>query len=335
MTRVASALALCLWSAAAPAAAQQTHLVIVGGLSGDQEHADAFHRWATVLIDAAKDRYGVPDGNIVYLAEKPDRDPARIRGRSTREHVEQAFAELAARARPDDKVLVVLIGHGSSDGRQTRFNLPGPDLTAADFARLVDRLPAKHVAFANTASASAGFVAALAAPGRAVVSATRSDAERYDTLFGGFFASAFAADEADVDKNGRISVLEAFNYARGQVATAYEREGLLQTEHAVLDDNGDGKPSAEPSAQAADGQVAAAFHLDAAGRGRAAEAALPADPALRALYLERQALEERIEALKLLKAGMDPARYAQELETLLVELATKTRAIRQIEGKKD
>ncbi len=314
----------------AVASAQQPRLVIIVGLGGDAEHAEVFHRWAAQLFDAAKDRYGLTPSAIVYLGEKPDRDPSRIGGRSSRETIDKTFATLATQAGADDPVFIVLIGHGSSDGREARFNLPGPDLSAADFAKLAGGLPSKHVVFVNTASASGGFVEALAGPGRTVVTATRNDAERYDTLFGGFFAEAFSSEDADVDKNRRVSVLEAFTYARLQVAQAYKREGLLQTEHALLDDNGDGKGTAEPTAQGADGQLAAALFLGVAGAGAAA---LPGDPALRALYEERQALERRVDALKLLKGGMEPARYAAELEKLLTELALKAREIREREKK--
>jgi hypothetical protein len=123
-------------------------------------------------------------------------------------------------------------------------------------------------------------------------------------------------------------VLEAFSYAKQQVAAEYQREGLLQTEHALLDDNGDKEGSMDPGPQAKDGQAAAVLSLGAAR----AEAA-PANEQLRALYAERAALERRIESLKLLKSGMDPDKYAAELEKLATELALKGRQIREAEGK--
>jgi len=123
-------------------------------------------------------------------------------------------------------------------------------------------------------------------------------------------------------------VLEAFDYARKQVAAAYQREGLLQTEHAILDDNGDKEGSMEPGPQSKDGQSAALLSL---GSSRAQP--VPANEQLRALYAERQALERRIESLKLLKSGMDPEKYSAELEKLATELAMKTRQIREAEGK--
>ena len=135
---------------AASAAAQDTHVLVITGVSGDDEHAQQFHTWAATNVDAARQRGGVPDVNITYLAEKPEQDPARIRGRSTKENVEKAFADIAAGARPNDEVFVLLIGHGSFDGRQSVFNLPGPDLSAADYATLLAAVPADLLGSSST-----------------------------------------------------------------------------------------------------------------------------------------------------------------------------------------
>lgn len=305
------------------------HLLIIVGLAGDPEHGELFQKWGAALADAAE-RLGVQRDRVLYLGERPEADAKRIAARSTRAEIEKAFGAVAQRAAPDDVVFIVLIGHGTFDGRVPKFNLPGPDMAPADFAPLLKRLPSKHVVLINTTSASAPFVPELSGPGRTIVTATRSGSERFATLFGGPFVSALTSADADADKNGRVSVLEAFDFARRQVAGAYEREGLLATEHAVLDDDGDGKASGEPSAQAGDGRMAAVLSL---GSLDAAEP-LPADPRLRALHAERRELEGRVESLKLLKASMDPARYAAELEKVLTQLALKSREIRQLEEKK-
>lgn len=317
---------------AAPAYAQGARLAVIVGLPGDPEHGEMFHKWAASLVDTASGRYGVARERIVYLADQPAVDAKRITGRSTRDEIARAFDSLAGAAE-DDVVLIVLIGHGSFDGRAAKFNLPGPDMTAADFEPLLKRLKSKRVVFVNTASASGPFIEALSGPGRTIVTATRNGSERFATLFGGYFVDAFSAEQADADKNGRISVLEAFNFARREVATAYEREGTMLTEHALLDDSGDREGSAEPAGDSAagkDGRVASIVSLGAP----AETAAAPADPAVRALYEERRALERRVEALKLLKDNMDPQRYAGELEKLLTELALKSRRIREAEGRK-
>jgi Peptidase C13 family len=304
-------------------------LLIVVGLAGDPDHGELFQKWGQSLADTAS-RLGVAPEHLMYLAEPAAGSEIRVTGRPTREGVTQAFHAIAEQATAEDAVFVVLIGHGTFDGRSAKFNMPGPDMSAEDFNTLLKRLPVKQLVFVNTSSASGPFVGALSGPGRVIVTATRSGAENFATLFGGYFTESFGIDAADADKNGRVSILEAFQYATLEVGRAYEREGLLVTEHALLDDNGDKEGSSRPAATGPDGKLAAALTL---GSG-IAEESLPSDPRLRALHLERRALEGRIEALRLLKEGMDPARYTSEFEKLATELALKTREIRTLEGQK-
>ena len=313
-----------LLCAPALAHAQETHLAVIVGLAGEPEHAELFQRWAGTLVDAAG-KLGVSD--IIYLAEKPEVDAKRVTGKSTKEEVVKAFDKLAS-AGEDDVVFVVLIGHGSFDGKVAKFNLPGPDLTPADFEPLVKKMKSRHVVFVNTASASGPFMESLAGSGRTIVTATRTGAERFATLFGGYFVDALAGMDADSDKNRRISVLEAFAYATREVATAYQREGIMSTEHALLNDSG-GEGIPNPTADGKQGKVAAVLSLGSI----AASDPLPTDPKLRALYLERRDLERRIEALKLLKGSMPVERYEGELEKLATDLALKTRQIRDLEKK--
>jgi len=302
-------------------------LLIVVGLAGDPEHGKTFHRWGNTLAEASA-RGGVAPERLVYLVDQPIEGDTRVSGRATREEVTKALQGFASAAGPDDIVFVTLIGHGSFDGRSAKFNLPGPDMSPDDFDGLLRKLPTRQIVFVNTASASGPFVEALSASGRTVVSATRSGAEQYTALFGGFFVDALNSPAADADKNRRISVLEAFQFAKAEVTRAYEREGLLPTEHALLDDDGDKKGSPDPSATGADGKRAAVLSF-----GDAGEDGLPSDPKLRALHLERRELERRVEALRLLKDGMEASRYTSELEKLVTAMALKTREIRAAEGK--
>jgi len=138
------------------------------------------------------------------------------------------------------------------------------------------------------------------------------------------------SDAADADKNKRVSVLEAFDFARREVAQAYERQGIILTEHALLDDSGDKEGTAQPTADGKEGKLAALLSLGTAGQGDP----LPADPKLRAMYEERRALERRVESLRLMKDSMDPQKYAGELEKVVTELALKSRQIREAEGRK-
>lgn len=302
-------------------------LLIVVGLGGDAETAKTFHRWSNTLAESSE-RLGVPADRLVYLVGEPVEGDKGVSGRATKEEVTKALTKFAGTASPEDIVFITLIGHGSWDGRAAKFNMPGPDMAPEDFDVLLKKLPTKQIVFVNTASASAPFLEALSGPGRTLVSATRSGAEHYTTLFGGYFVDALNSPEADADKNKRISVLEAFLYAKAEVNRAYEREGLLATEHAMLDDNGDKKGSPDPTATGAEGKVAAVLSL-----GDASEDGLPSDPKLRALHLERREMERRVEALRLLKDSMDPARYSSELEKLVTDIALKTREIRAAEAK--
>jgi hypothetical protein len=329
MRRLAAAATLVL-AFAVPARAQQaSHLLVIVGLSGDLENADRFHQWAVTLVDAARGRYAMPAGSVIYLGEDPSRDPAHISGRSTREGITEAIGRFAAEARPGDRVFIVLIGHGASATAGARFNLPGPDLTAPEYAKLLDRLSAQSVVVANTASASGGFVAALTGKDRAIITATKTDGEKNQTRFGEYFTTAFAAAEsdADTDKDGRVSVLEAFLWARARVVDSYKRDGQLLTEHAVLDDNGDGKGSDAPGQPGGDGALARTLFLSAASSSR--PAGDQADPALRALVAERDGIEAKIAALKAAKDKTDPEQYERDLETLLIELARVNRSIRE------
>ena len=314
---IVAAAALCC-AMAFPVAAQDTHLLVITGVAGDDEHGAQFHKWAMALGDAAR-RLGVPDAQVAYLSDRPEQDPARIRGRSTKDNVTKAFADTAARAKPNDEVFVLLIGHGSFDGRVGAFNLPGPDLAVSDYAKLLDKLALQRVVFVNTASSSGAFLQPLAGPGRIIVTATKTGGERNETRFPAYFVEALQGEAADRDRNGRVSMLEAFDYARTKVASSYEQGGHILTEHAVLDDGSEGK-------------LAAMLFL--APRASRAAATATADPALRALLEQRDTLERQVAELRLRKDGMDPARYERELETLLTDLAVKSQAIRALEAKK-
>jgi hypothetical protein len=307
-------------------------LLIVVGLSGDPELGKTFHKWGTTLAEAS-DRLGVPKERVAYLVDAPIEGDQRVSGRSTKEEIGKTLEAFGKQAGAEDVIFIMLIGHGDFDGRASKFNLPGPDMTAADFNVLLRKMPTKQIVLVNAASSSGPFIEELSAPGRTIVTATRSGAERFTTLFGGFFVEALTSPEADLDKNKRVSVLEAFAFSKAQVTRAYEREGLLATEHPLLDDDGDKTGSAEPTPTGADaknkdGKVAAVLSLGTAG-----EDGLPADPKLRALHLERRDLERRVESLRLLKESMDQSRYNGELEKLVTAIALKTREIRAAEGK--
>lgn len=331
--RAVAALVL-LAGSAAPAQAQQTHLLVIAGLGGDPIYTEQFHAWATTLVNTARERYGVPADNITYLGERTELDPEAIADRSTMENVTAAIEAIAERADPADHVAIVYFGHGSFTDA-ARINLPRRDPSAGDFAPLLDRLGRRRVTFVNTASASGPFLDALSGEGRVVMTATRNGRESNATLFGGYFVEAFADGEAeaDQDRNERVSMLEAFVYARARVVAAYEAEGTLLTEHALLDDNGDGVGTDAPDPLAGDGMMARTAFLTGGDVGTA-RMAFPDDPELRPLYAERAGIEARVDELRVLRGGADREEYEAELERLLVELALKSREIRQLEAAK-
>ncbi|HZR24595.1 MAG TPA: C13 family peptidase [Vicinamibacterales bacterium] len=295
---------------ATPAFAQQTHILVVTGVPGDPEHAKKFDDWAKTFIDAAKKKDAVPDSNITYLADK----------QATKVAVEKAVTDIAAKAKSNDTIIILLIGHGSFDGDVAAFNLMGPDLTAKDYGRLLGKFATQRVVFVNTASSSGAFLPAVTGPGRIVVTSTKTGGERNEPSFGEYFTAAFNDDLADRDHNGHVSIAEAFDYAKAKVADATKQKGLIQTEHAVLEDGGEGRLAA--SAFLGIGRSDAALKVDTS------------DPAMKALVDERDAIQRQIEGLQLRKASMPPTDYDTQMEKLLTDLALKTKQIRDRQAKK-
>ena len=308
---------------APPVTGQDTHILVITGLGGDPAYSERFMEWGSALVAVVSEKFGLPADRIIYLGEDPAADP-RIQDRSTQENVDRAFTKLVSNSQPGDHIFVVLIGHGSYTAGESRFNLPGPDLTAEDFGLRLDQLSDRRVAFVNLASASGEFVKALSGDGRTIVTATRTGRERNETIFGGYFVDAFTGEAADLNKDGRVSVWEAFEFARTEVTREYETSNRIATEHPVLDDNGDGEGSTE-LVDAADGALARTMFLAADPALAAARATN--DPELRALLEQKADVEQRIEGLLALRDQIDQDRYENELEELLVELALTNREI--------
>jgi hypothetical protein len=221
----------------------------------------------------------------------------------------------------EDLLFVVLIGHGTFDGVDAKFNLVGADLESAQWAELLAGLPGQ-VVVVNTSSASFPFIERLAGDRRVVISATDSVAQRFDTVFPEYFVKAFQGDAADIDKNNRISIWEAFSAATGDVRRYYQRRGQLSTERALLDDNGDGV-GREATGKGEDGSLASRVYLDDPLPG-----APPTDEVLLKLLQARAALELEFEDLKIRRAFLQPAEYQKEFERLMVELARVNREIK-------
>ena len=235
------ALILLLWLGALPLAqAAQHHLLIVSGIGGIDAYRDLFVNRAASLYESALET-GIDPGNITVLSATPLADDKLPHRPSDKETILQALREIAAASADGDRIFIVLIGHGNPRADGAAFNLPGPDISARELAAALDEFENRLLVVVNTASASGPFVRALSAPGRIVITATSSGREYYATLFGDYFVAAFADAGADTDKDERVSMLEAFVFARRETQREYDKEKQLSTEHALLDDNGDGE----------------------------------------------------------------------------------------------
>lgn len=301
--------------------AAQTHVIIVTGASGEPQYAASFHAAGSSLVDALIAKHGLKPDDITYLAEDPARDTRRIDGKSSKQELTQAITRAAGRN--GNRVLLILIGHGSHSGSDSRFNLPGPDLTAGELGMMLEPLKSKQVAIVNAASASGDFVPVLSGRNRIVITATKSSQERNQTLFPRYFVAAFTEAGADTDKDERVSLLEAFTYAKREVARAYESDSRLPTEHAILDDDGDRRGSDAPDPPAGDGAAARSFIIGA--RTAAAATGNGGDVTL---VRRKEQLEAQVDSLRRRKEAMTADAYERELERLLVELARVNQSLR-------
>lgn len=309
-------LVLLLWAIAAPAWPGERFAVVISGASGGSKYAGSYAEWRTTLATALTDKRGLKSENLIVLSE----DAALVQERSTRENVKRSLSSVAGRLKVDDLTMIVLIGHGTLDGPNAKFNLVGPDLDAHEWAQLIGKLPGRLI-FVNTSGSSYPFLQELSGPSRVVITATDSALQRFDTIFPQFFAVAFDQPAADTDKNGRISIWEAFAYASQGVGQWYDQRGQLATEHAVIDDDGD-RTGKEAQVPGADGRFARGVYLDPD----------PAEASHDAVLLELQqrkaTIEAAMEALKSRKDSMPIAEYEAEFEKLAVDLARITNLIK-------
>jgi len=320
---------VALATAALDAHAQaRTHVLIVAGIGGTAEFRESFHAEASKIYTALTEQHGIPSEDVIYLGERVEVAPNIISEPSTRANVLKVLGEISQRAGPADRIFVVLIGHGTDTNGEAQLNLPGPDLTPTDFQLASVAFPTQQLALVLTGSAGGGWVQPLAGPNRIIISATRSVREQNATEFGQFFAEAIAGEGSDLDHDGRVSLLEAYMYARGEVARHYEEENEMLSEHAVLEDDGDGEGSLDAGLESPEGRLAATFAFGSA-RTRATETD---DPVLARLYSERDDIQRRIDELRVTRDALTEDQYLERLEPLLVELALKNREIQERVG---
>jgi hypothetical protein len=297
------ALLLAATCALALNARAATYTVIVAGLGGEPDYEQRFAAAAKDL-----DRIFTAAGatSHVYTLSGPQATAARF---------QDTMSTVAREAKPEDDFTLILIGHGSFDGLEYKFNLLGPDITAAQIATLCNHISSRRQLIVDTTSASGGALKALQRPGRAVIAATKSGTEKNATVFARYWVEALQDSAADTDKSDSISALEAFSYATKKTAAFYDSQKRLATEHAVFNDVGAGEPVREPG----NGQGALVSSFTLLRLGTSQQAAN--DPRKHSLLEKKDQLEQKIDTLKYQKAAMDPDDYKKQLRDALLELA--------------
>lgn len=296
---------------------QNKFAVIISGIGGEEAYTTRFAQWSADLRQTLVNKLGFAEERVMALTEKPSEDEQAC----TADAVRDAFGKLHNSVKAEQQVFIFFIGHGSFDGKIAMFNLKGKDLAATDYAQLIKALPVKKIVIVNMASASGEFIKPLSGSGRVIITATRNGQEQNAPRFAEYFIAGLGDPQADADKNGRISALEAFNYATKLTADYYEQKGLLATEHALLDDNGDGVGHSK--VEGGDGSVAGVTYFDSLPLQQAG-----GDAELAKLFSERLRLEGEIAQLKTRKDKMNEEEYDTELEKLLLELAKIDQSIK-------
>ena len=292
-------------------------VVVVVGAEGAEEYGQQFRQWSGRWADAAK-RGGADFVQIGSGAagNTDDRDVLK-------QHLSETAESDAPRRAITEPLWLILIGHGTFDGKVARFNLRGPDVSAGELAEWLKPVE-RPIAIVNCSSSSGPFLNVLSGPNRVVITATRSGHEYNFARFGDFLSTAITDPAADLDKDEQTSLLEAFLLASSRVGEFYASDGRLMTEHSLLDDNGDklGTPAdwfqgvratkAAKNGAAVDGTRAAQFHLVRSAREESLSAALRA---------RRDELETELNALRQTKSQITEEEYLKQIEPLLVELA--------------
>jgi hypothetical protein len=263
---------------------------IVAGLGGEPEYEQRFREETAVIGAAAVEAAGGDQSHVVMLTGEQAR----------RDSLRREFQEFAAKIKPADSVTVVLIGHGTFDGEDYRFNIPGADITGSELGQLFDRLPAKQQLIVNATSSSGATIELWQRPERVVITATKSGGERTATRFAQYWGQAVSGADADLNKDEVVTAAEAFDYANRQVAASYKSEVALATEHARMA-----------------GEETAAFTVARIG----SSASSGATPEVTALLAQRGQIEHDLEGVKGRKASLSEDQYYDELEGVLVRLA--------------
>jgi hypothetical protein len=300
-------------------AQSSNYALIVSSASGNSEFKEKFGNWSSQMVQVLKDEMRIPRESIVLLTEDPGQNASLVNGKATKAELARAFEGLVAKVPADGRLLVLLIGHGSFDGVDYKFNLVGPDATGAELKNWLDRFDKRQVVVVSSTPCSGVLTKTLSRNGRVVITATKSEFENNDTIFAQFFVDAFKNKAADTDKNSEVSMLEAYLYTAQRVEAWYKEQGRLATEHPLLEDSGDATGVARPSPANGEGLLAGKISLHAPSAALATTGRAP--PELQALGAEKQRLEGAIQDLKYKKASVPEAEYNKQMESLLIQLA--------------
>jgi hypothetical protein len=267
-----------------------THALVVAGMGGEAQYEERFQKWSEQVAKASLSITG--DAALVKRLGGND---------ARRDRIVAAVREAGAALKSGDHFVLVMLGHGSFDGSEYRFMIPGDDLTGTELRNLLDAFPEGVTQLVvDATSASGGMADSLAGKQRVVITATKSGGERNATRFGGYWAEALGSDEADRDKDGNLTAQEAFEYANRKVTESFKSDAAIATEHARITGNDAGR-----------------FVVARLG----AAALFASDAQLAALRGEQAGIEQRIDQLRAQKGQLAEDEYYNRLERVALEMA--------------
>jgi len=208
----------------APAAGGKVYAVLVGAMPGEDLYARHYRDWLKRFHAWLTQAAGVPAANVAALSGDKDFKDPLLAGLATADAVKKAIADMAAKAGPQDQVILLLVGHGVLTEKPPTLVLPGPDVNAQELADALAPCPARNQVILNLSSSSGVATAFLAKKGRVVVAAA-SPIEGNEPVFPEFFLRGLESKRADGEaapaagtKDGQITVLEAYNWAAREAA---------------------------------------------------------------------------------------------------------------------
>jgi hypothetical protein len=312
------------------------HALIVSSASGGGEFKEKFWNWSSQTYQSLNQELNFPKENIYLLAGDPGKDDSIVTAKATKGELLKVFDRLESKVQQNDLVLIILLGHGSFDGNDYKFNLVGPDLAGSELNALLDRFSKQEVVLVCTTPCSGILTKVLSHKDRVIITATKNEFENNDTIFAQFFVEAFKNKAADSDKNQEVSMLEAYIYTAQKVDRWYKDRKRLATEHPLLEDTGDRVASALPAPENGEGLLASKISLGGLAPAVAhLDGSAAASPELQALYSKRQKFEAALQELRYKKSSLADAEYNKTLEELLVQLAQTNQKIKNLEKKQD